>query len=338
MDAQCVSQGLTSGTPGECEMIPMIRIQELRRMANAMESDMPISAQMLTQLTDDIVTRGPIHQLIGEQPDANKPLYFLRALAGVRLLVLTGHAPQLADHLQNLTPNLHNADYGKRTWELFQQALLSHPAEILAAMNRPVQQHQPRRAGVLLKGLGMLRAQRVRLLEIGACAGLNLQLDRYHWFGPSWEWGDMQSPVRLATDGLAPTDFTIVDRAGCDLYPRDPSDPYDAMILRSFIPHEREIEQMELDDAIALAAKTGLHIERADAVEWLATQLAAAHCEQGVLTVVWHSLFWSYLTPDDHAAIDRILETAAQRGRLARVAFEPDNWSTAPRLQVHVYS
>ncbi|MCW7944361.1 hypothetical protein AAW14_20415 [Streptomyces hygroscopicus] len=307
-------------------------------MAAAMAPDIPVSGSMLARLTDDIVARGPISRLIAHHPEAGEPLFCLRALAGVRLLVLTGRAPDLAAHLERLTPNLGNAEYIERTWTLFRQALLSHPAEILAAMDRPVQQHQPTRAGVLLRGLGMLGAPRIRLLELGACAGLNLLLDRYRWFGPGWEWGDANSPVRLATDGPVPGDFGIVDRAGCDLAPRDAADPVDAMILRSFIPPERDIEQMELDDAMALAARTGLRIDKADVIEWLVTKLSATYDEPGVLTVVWHSLFWWYLPPEKQVAIDRILAMASRRIQLARVAFEPTSWSEAARLQVHVYS
>ncbi|MEV0185818.1 DUF2332 domain-containing protein [Streptomyces sp. NPDC050625] len=319
-------------------MIPDSRVQELRRMAAAMGPDMSMSASMLTRLTDDIVARGPIGQLISNHPDACEPLFGLRALAGVRWLVLTGRAPHLAAHLQHLTPNLGNSVYIERTWTLFRQALLTHPAEILAAMDRPVQQHQPQRAGALLRGLGMLRAPRIRLLELGACAGLNLLLDRYRWFGPGWEWGDANSPVRLTTTGPAPGDFGIVDRAGCDLVPRNAADPQDATILRSFLPHERDVEQMDLDDAIALASRTGLRIDKADAIDWLVAKLSAANDEPGLLTVVWHSLFWSYLPPDKQAAINRILAMTSRRIQLARVAFEPDSWSGAPRLQVHVYS
>ncbi|MFI5998780.1 DUF2332 domain-containing protein [Streptomyces sp. NPDC051362] len=318
-------------------MIPEESIRSLRAMATAMAPHMPMSSDMLTMLTDDVESRGPISRLIADHPDAAAPLFGLRALAGVRLLVLTGQAPELADHLQSLMSNLDDPAYGERTRALFRQALLDHPDEIAAAMDRPVQQHMPRRAGVLLRGLGMVAAPKVRLLEIGACAGLNLAFDRYRWFGHGWEWGDARSPVRLATTGPRPGDFEIVDRAGCDLEPRDPADSYDAMILRSFLPHEREVEQLELDDAISLAARVGTRVDRADAVEWLRKELSRP-AEPGVCTVVWHSLFWWYLSSRDHLAIEDILTAAAGRIQLARICYEPHAWSGVPRLQTVLYS
>ncbi|TRO55450.1 DUF2332 domain-containing protein [Streptomyces sp. IB201691-2A2] len=319
-------------------MIPFIRLQELRRMADAMSSDMPMSSSMLNHLIAEITAEGPVYRLLGNHPDAEEPLYFVRALAGVRLLVLTGQAPQLEAHLKGLTSNLGKPEYNELTWELFKQVLLSHPGEILAGMSRPVQQHHPRRAAALLQGLGMLGRERVRLLEIGACAGLNLLLDRYRWFGPDWEWGDAQSPVRLTASGPTPAPFTIVDRAGCDVDPRDPADPFDAMILRSFIPHERDVEQIELDDAIEVAAESRLRVDAANAVEWLKIQLETAKDQADVTTVVWHSQVWWYLTAQDHSDIDEILTATSRRHPIARIAYEPDRWASAPRLQLHIYS
>lgn len=318
-------------------MIPEDSIRTLRGMAAGMVYSAPVSANVLTMVTDDLESHGPISRLLLGHPDAGAPLYYLRALAGVRLLVLTGRAPELADHLRSLTANLNNRVYMGRTRDLFRRTLLGHPDEIRAAMDRPVQQHQPDRAGHLLRGLGMLAAPKVRLIEIGACAGLNLLVDQYRWFGHGWEWGNPASPVRLATTGPRPDDFDIVYRAGCDIAPRDATDSRDVAILRSFIPHEREVEQLELDDALALAARTRVRIDKAEAVEWLRTELSCG-APPGTYTVVWHSLFWGYLSPVDQAAIEEILDKASQRMRLARVCWEPPSWAFRPSLSVTVYS
>lgn len=165
-----------------------------------------------------------------------------------------------------------------------------------AALDRPVQQHQPDRAAHLLRGLAMLDAPRVRLLEIGACAGLNLGLDRYSWTGPDWTWGDSASAVQLPAYGPSPGDIEIVQRAGCDLDPRDPADPADAQILRSFIPPEHTSDRQELDAAPALAAGAGTKVTHAGAADWLRDQFEQP-VDDGVVTVVWHSLVWLYLDP-----------------------------------------
>lgn len=320
-------------------MISPDGLGKLRSMAAAMEPDLPMSATVLMKLIEDFESDGPVSRLIGEHPESSHHFFGLRALSGVRLLVLKGKAPELAAHLQQLTSNLGNDSYNEVAWELSRRSILDNPAEVLEAMGRPIQQHQPGRAAFLLRGLGMLKAPRIRLLELGACAGLNLLLDKYRWFGHSWEWGEADSPVRLPGSGPVPGEFTIVDRAGCDLAPRNSADPHDAMILRSFIPHERDIDQMELDDAIALAARSGLVVDKAHAIPWLAEKLAREHDYPDSLTVIWHSLFSQYLTAQENAVIDEMLTEASRRMPLARVVAEPSsNFPGPPRLQVHVYS
>ncbi|WP_167449959.1 DUF2332 domain-containing protein [Streptomyces hyaluromycini] len=312
-------------------------ITELRAMAAGSAGYAPVSAGLLERLADDIEQGGPVWALIGDHPQIDQPLFGIRAAAAVRWLMLSGLAPELADHLEQLTTGIGDPQYTERTWQLSAQALLDHPWHTRAALDLPVQQHEPGRARVLLSGLGMLGAPKVRLLEIGACAGLNLLLDRYRWYGPGWEWGAPDSPVRLAAYGRPPGDFTIVERAGCDLAPRDPANPADVLILHSFLPPEREVERLELDDAIALAARSDVRVDKANAVDWLAAELARP-TDGEVRTVVWHSLMLGYLSPHQQDRLEGVLCEAATRMPLARVAFEPHSWTLPPRLQVTVYS
>jgi hypothetical protein len=313
-------------------------VDTLRAMAKSMAASAKMSADMLEGVADDVEAGGPISRLVNDHPEVEEPLFFVRVLAGVRFLVLTGRAPALAAHLEQLTGRMGEPDYDRRTWELFADTVLTHPDEIRSAVDRPVQQHQPRRAAKLLTGLTYLSAPRIRLLEIGACAGLNLLFDQYRWFGDKWEWGATSSGVRLLAAGPRPGSIEIVERAGCDRCPRDPADPTDATILRSFLPTEAEVEQWELDEALELAAGAQVRIDKADAVDWLADQLDRRTEGRSVYTVVWHSLFWSYLSAQQQADIERLCAGAARSMPLAKISYEPFTWSTAPRLQMNVYS
>jgi hypothetical protein len=253
-------------------------------------------------------------------------------------MVLAGNAPELASQL-SAPATLARSDAAgdqARIWASARSTILSHTEQFWASLDRPVQQHQPDRAAHLLRGLSMLRAPRVRLLELGACAGLNLILDRYRWTGRGWTWGDPNSPVHLTGTGPAPGDIAIVDRAGCDLDPRDPARPDDALILRSFLAPEYGGARRELDDAIALAARSGIGVEQASAVDWLRVHLAKP-VERGVCTVIWHSLFWLYLEAEEQAEIESLLTRAAQSRPVARISYEPLYWVSPVRLQVTVY-
>lgn len=318
-------------------MINSDSVIALRGMAATLDSYAPVSAMLLNRLLDDLEADGEISRIIGDHPDAAEPLFPLRALAGVRWLELTGQAPELAAHLKTLTDDMTDPDYLDRAWELFQSALLAHPGEIMVALSRPVQQHQPERASTLLNALAMLGASRIRLLELGACAGLNLVFDRYRWFGKGWQWGDPDSPVRLTAAGRPPGDLEIVERRGCDLAPRDPANPADVAILRSFLPPERDFDLLNLDDAIQLAATSGVRVDKADAVTWLTERLAEDPGDDEVLTVVWHSMLWSYLPPAEQDEIERMLSGAARTRPVARVGYESHRFLTAAKLEINVY-
>lgn len=301
---------------------------QLRRFADDMAPWAPRSAEIVTHLAGDIDEDGPVGRLLLDHPAAGSPLFAVRVLAGVHQIVLAGDAPELAGQLAS--PD------GTAIWASARSTILAHTARIQASLDRPVQQHQPDRAAHLLRGLSMLGARRVRLLELGACAGLSLVPDRYHWTGPDWTWGDPDSPVRLTGIGPAPGDITIVDRAGCDLDPRDPADPHDAMILRSFLPPEIGEFRRELDAAIAVAAGSGVVVERAGAADWLRARLAEP-TDPDACTVVWHSLFWLYLDSAEQADVEALLIDAAESGPVARVSWEPPYWASPARLQVTVY-
>ncbi|MEU7477899.1 DUF2332 domain-containing protein [Lentzea sp. NPDC042327] len=312
----------------------------LRTFATRLRGSAPVSARILSELASELDRGGPVADLLCSHSAVHSPLFGIQALAGVRLLMLSGRAPELSErfagaHAAAMAGASDSASL--LAWLAARRAIVENPGEILAALDRTVQQHQPKTAGFLLRGLTMIGAPKVRLLELGACAGLNLILDRYRWFGLDWEWGDRDSPVRLAAAGPRPPELRIVARAGCDLQPRDPADPRHAMILHSFIPPEHDALRWDLDDAIELAAQVGVRVARSPAGRWLRENLVAPD-ESDTCTVIWHSSFWPYLTEDERLEIETTLTAAAGSMPLARVAYEAADFRSTPRLTVTIYS
>lgn len=317
-------------------MVAEESLAALRRIARGLVAKAPRSGAVFAGLVADVERGGPISALVAGHPDADQPLFHLKVVAAASYLYESGGAPELV-RLDQSDWTGDEPGFARRYWEIAGAALRENPEALRAALDRPVQQHQPGRAGVLLHGLALLGAPRVRLLELGACAGLNLILDRYWWLGNGWDWGTRGSPVRLAAPGPPPGDVRIVERAGCDLMPRDPADPHDATVLRSYLARDWDVERWELDEAIALAAADPVRVDAEDAVPWLDRQLSST-VDDSVTTVVWHSLFWEFLTEEQQTELEHRLEHAGRRGRVARISYEPHRWLTSPRLQLTVYS
>lgn len=157
----------------------------------------------------------------------------------------------------------------------------------------------------------------LRLLELGASAGLNLRWDRYlaaGWFRNLFEF-DFH-PV-------APP--AIVERRGCDVNPLDPADENAVQRLRSFVWPDRIDRLAILDSALELAAPIRVEIDRADAAAWLPPQLE--RMAEGVATVVFHSVLWQYVSAGSRQRIETTVEEAGDRASdaapLAYLRFEP---------------
>jgi hypothetical protein len=148
----------------------------------------------------------------------------LRLLAGVFRLVLTGRAPELVAFY----PCLGGSASASQAWPVMREVIGAHVDEMQTALAIPPQTNEVGRSAALLAGLFDLVAEsgvrRVRLLEVGASAGLNLLLDHYAYRGGSWQFGFADSTVQFINPiqgHVQAEDFMITDRAGCDLHPVD---------------------------------------------------------------------------------------------------------------------
>ena len=210
---------------------------ELRAWSRAMAFAAPRSAAVVSGLADAAEGDASLGALLG-RGWLDRPLAGVRLLCCVHELVLTGKAPELEALMYPSDPDGQPAD-GDALWRMTRRAIFDHPDQMRSALDWPVQQHLPGRAAFLLSGLAMLGQPWVRVLELGACAGLTLQLDQYRWQGQGWTWGASDSPVRLRIACASPPEgLTIVERGGCDIAPVDPGDPVMARRLHAFVPPE----------------------------------------------------------------------------------------------------
>ena len=281
----------------------------------------PRSAAVMYRLANAMDHDVSLMELLG--PDLlGRPLAGARFLAGVHDLVLAGEAPELEAVVYRADPDAAPVD-GDVLWRLFREVVFKHPDEMRAALNWPVQQHVPGRARFLLAGLAMLGQPRVRVFELGACAGLSLQLDEYLWQGSDWTWGAVESPVRFRISCPAPPPaLEIVERGGCDIVPVDPRDPIMARRLHAFVPYELSNAHQDLDAALTIAAGRPVPVDKAHAQEWLERRLLAQPAP-GVHTVVWHSHLWQLLEQTERDGILGALFDAAKRYPVSRVGYEP---------------
>jgi hypothetical protein len=266
----------------------------------------------------------------------------LRLLAGVFRLVLTGEAPELI----RFYPCLGGTDPASRAWPVMRDVIAAHVDEIQAALAVAPQTNEVGRSAALLAGLFDLVAASgvhgIRLLELGASAGLNLLLDQYAFRGDSWEYGPRDSKVQFTNSIVGPVHavpFEIVSRAGCDLNPVDATTTDGRLLLTSFVwPFDLD-RHRRLEAALAVAASHPVRVDKASASEWLPQALRIA--EPQTLTVIWHSITQMYWPGDELAAVETILASSGAEQRLGEVGleFDPNGPPGAePELRTRLWS
>jgi len=279
---------------------------------------------LLDALADDLDAGGVTARLCrGHEEAPRAAAVQLRLLAGIFRIVLRGDAPQL----EQFYPNLGGTANPQDAWPLLQPVLESHVGELHDALGRPPQTNEVGRSACLVIGLfeAVRRSglRRIRLLEPGASAGLNLNVDRYRFEGPGWSWGPPSSPLLLQAGAATarPEDLAIVDRRGCDLAPVDASTTDGGRYLTSFVwPFDLDRHQ-RLAAALTVSREHPVAVDRASAADWLHRQLAHRPAAD-VLTVVWHSITQQYWPAAESARVQRIVAAARSRMPLAHLSME----------------
>jgi hypothetical protein len=267
--------------------------------------------------------------LRGHEDDPGPSVVALRLMGAVHRLVLRGDAPELAAHYPSAGGRPGDA------WPAFVSVLRSHRDELASHVENPVQTNEPGRCVALLGGfLEVARATGLplRLLEVGASAGLNLRFDRYRYELWGEHWGPADSALvirsRLVGAGRPPfgTPLEIASRAGCDPRPVDPRSQEGRLTLTSYVWPD-QLERLErLRAALEVAREVDAPVERAGAADWIEARLAEP--APGAATVVFHSIVMQYLPDAERERFER----AVRSHDVAWLRMEPADEAAELRL------
>ena len=301
--------------------------EQFRDSARGCRRYSPTNARLLAAAADDLDAGGVTSAVMaGHERDRPGTVPGLRFAAAVHRLVLSGRAGRLA----GLYPSVGGELEPATLWLVARPVIAEHVDELRAAVqSAPVQTNEPGRSAPLFGGL-LVAAERaaehagrtepfpVRLLEVGASAGLNLRphLVRYRLPDGS-TLGDPDGAFALDVDwtGLPPADLgrslRVVQRGACDLNPIDVHTVDGQLRLASFVWPDQIARMRRLAAAMRLARTDPVPIEAAAASEWLDTALATP--SPGMLTVVFHSVVWQYVPASERAHGQQVMADAAAR-------------------------
>lgn len=290
----------------------------------------PLYGHLLARAAEEAEHGGVVFELLAahEAPNPRADALALRLMAAAHRLALGGQAPALAACYPTCggRPDLAGA------WEAF-RAVLHERTDLLGPLlARPCQTNEVGRCAALVFGFLEVAARYerpLRLLEIGASAGLNLRFDRYRYGGGGVSWGPAASPVDLSGLWLEPPPrrppTVVVERRGCDPRPLEPARPDARLQLESSVWADQPARLHRLRGALRVAAVEPAAVERASADEWLPSALVEPRA--GVVSVVFHSIVEEYLARPVRESVEATLARAGAAATndapLARVRFEP---------------
>jgi hypothetical protein len=301
----------------------------------------PFTANILKLALTDMEAGGMTTELTRRWPgDPVADALPLRMAGALHALVLTSAEPELAA----LYPP--NPAEPERLRTALRGVLQRQSAFMATFLKSPPQTNEVGRSAVLIGGFLMIARETglpLRLLEIGASAGLNTIWDRYQYQLGEAQWGDPRSAVRLAprwTGPPPPVDaaLRVAERAACDMAPVDLADDAQRLRLRAFVWADQQERLARIDAAIGLARRDWPRVEQADAADWIEARLAR---REGCVTVIYHSIMWQYMpepTRDSIAAsIARAGAAADAAAPLAWLRFEPTSPEETPELRLTLW-
>jgi hypothetical protein len=280
----------------------------------------PLTGALLEGAAADLKRGGVVAEVV--QPYLDLPagaVPSLRFAGALHRVVLERKAPELALHY----PSVGGTAPVEEVWPAAERTCREHVTELRSLMSRTVQTNEVGRSAVLFGALGLIDSP-VRLLEVGASAGLNLRCDHFAYHAGDLVLGDATSRVVIpdAWENVPPSrhEIQVVERHGCDPNPLDPTTAEGRLTLTSYVWADQVARLERLRGALDIATRVPATVERAGALEFLTRELAEARDD--VTTVVWHSVVWQYVDPAERTAVEQLLSSTAHP--VVRISLEPE--------------
>ena len=311
--------------------------------------DAPFTAGLLDVVHANVARGGALASLVVPWPGrALADALPIRIAGALHALARSGRVPELTAtyaYASRSGPPLAWDD--PATAALVDDVARAERVAIAAFLAHPPQTNEVGRSAILMPGyceVARATGLPLRVLELGASAGLNLHWDRYAHRLDDRTVGPADAGVVLAPEwrGTAPrVDAlpTVAERRGCDRSPIDLAAPgaVDRLIAYVWPDHPERVRRLEAAVAVARAAPPPL--DAADAGAWLAARLAKPVA--GVATVVAHTIVWQYFAPATAAVARRALDDAGARATtsapLAWLAFEHRRNDAPPELTLTIW-
>ncbi len=234
----------------------------------------------------------------------------LRVAGGLHSLYLTGQEPRLGEIYSGLMTDQGLVD------ALVTGAVQTFDHMLLPWLDGPPQTNEAGRSANVMAALLWLSGRlgpKFALHEIGASAGINTMMGRFHFDLGGTNAGPSLSSMRIAPEWRGPpppaNPVEIVSAKGCDLTPIDLTNPQQALRLRAYVWPDATERMARLDAAIAMATRAPPELIQQDAAAFVEDMLAQEP-EQGVTRVLFHTVMWQYLPDATCDAITAAIEAA----------------------------
>ncbi|TIX52144.1 DUF2332 domain-containing protein [Alteraurantiacibacter aquimixticola] len=278
---------------------------------HADRADAPITARVIRALVAVMAGEtATARRLNGWAGQAIEDALALRVAAGIHALHLSGEEKRLEPVYTGLVTDQGQVD------AIVVEAVETFDHKLLPWFDGPPQTNEAGRSSSVMAALLWLSERlgpKFELTEIGASAGINTMMGRYHYNLGGTKAGPSLSSMQLRPEWRGPpppqADVEITDIAGCDIAPVDLTDERQAQRLKAYIWADAQERMARMDAAIAMATKMPPELVRRDAGEFVRQRLARPQ-ESGVTRVLFHTIMWQYLPAETRADITTMMDEA----------------------------